>query len=237
MKTTTLASLLFLTAASAAAGGPLPADVLKLSADLARIELTQACVPKTAAFLDRYLAAHVTEKGTLFFVPLTDETGAVDYHAEALFTFAQRRWIYDHELGLLPSELPIGDFDHKSAQPIVAGILRSALPEAQVAYTRERRLFGRHNPGDTRAQARDAASMLGRRLRAAVICIAGDGGHATAWDFVAQVWVYVPGRGSSWVRPDGVKNYHSLVAEGLAKLGLKQPFEVRPVTGNHAADA
>ena len=236
VKTTTLASVLLLTAASAATGRPLPADVTELSDSLARIELTKACVPKTAAFLDRYLAAHLTEKGTLFFVPLTDETGAVDYHAVALFTFEQRRWIYDHELGLLPSDLPIGDFDHKSAQPIVARILRSELPAAQAAYTRERRLLGSPSVRDTRAQALDAASMLGLPLRAAVIRIAGDGGHATAWDFVDQVWVYAPGRGSSWARPDGAKSYHALVAEALAHLGLKQPFEILPVIDAKAPD-
>lgn len=237
MKPTTLASALCLLAATAAAGPPLPADITALSDGLARIELTKACVPKTAAFLDRYVAAHTTEHGTLFFVPLPDDTGAVEYHAVALFTFAQRRWIYDHELGLLPSDLPPGDFDHKWAQPIVAGILRAALPAAQAARTRQRRLSGCPGARDPRAQALDAASMLGRPLRAAVIHIAGDGGHATAWDFVDLVWVYAPGRGSSWARPDGVKNYHALVADALANLGLKQPFEILPVTDDKPPDS
>ncbi|HVU18506.1 MAG TPA: hypothetical protein VHD32_16505 [Candidatus Didemnitutus sp.] len=231
MKTAALASVLSLTVTSAAARA-LPPDIIALSDRLARIELTKACVPKTAAFLDRYLAAHATESGTFFLVPLSDKVGTVEYHAVALFTFGQRRWIYDHELGVLPSDLPVENLDLKAAQPVVAHILRSELPRAQAAYTRQQELCGGPSGRDVRAQALASAEMLGFPLRAAVIRLSPGGGEATAWDFMDQVWVYAPGRGTSWARPDGVKRYRTLVSEALAKLGLKPSFEIFPVTAD-----
>jgi hypothetical protein len=222
-----LLPLLLMTATTLTTAKPAPADARQLADTLAQIDLRNGCVPKAAAFVHRYLLDHPKETGNLYFLTLADDRGGEDGHAVALFTHEQQMWIYDYELGVMPTQIAAANFDWRSAQKTVAKLLRERLREAVAARRMEKTPIILPVAPSCEEQVLAASAMLSRTMKVAVIKTGRDSrSGACAWDLVGRVWVYSPEHGTAWATPDGQRSYEQLVGEALGKFGVREAFEL-----------
>jgi hypothetical protein len=190
--------------------------------------LPNACGVMATVFLQRYLAACPAETGGLFPIEVGEDEGRATGHALALFSHAGTTWIYDHEAGLACTGIPVAEFDHRAHKPAVVALYRARLREALRAWRGAPLPAVPNSPAEMRDCVALARQLLGTGLPSALIKIRGRDDYVCAWAFNGYVWAYSPARGTTWIRPDGIKPLSELVRGALARFGIHQPFD--PVT-------